>query len=225
MVSNTCQISLHLFKQDQQIFLHSLLLSYSYFPLTLLSTVSLSEAGKERTVSNQHETPLCESISSELFVFEVEDPEIFSGWGTGLAASVSSLIQEAGRLHHCILWRHDRKWHLPAYSYFCWFKFTRSGRKEQKNSCWDPGRQKLLLQRAGSTTLDLICTFLIRVNLSPESWRTHHYWHQDITGSRSGEPLCVALFLCFYICMSVSPFIFFYSFILCSNSCLILYDL
>lgn len=79
MVSNTCQISLHLFKQDQQIFLHSLLLSYSYFPLTLLSTVSLSEAGKERTVSNQHETPLCESISSELFVFEVEDPEIFSG--------------------------------------------------------------------------------------------------------------------------------------------------
>lgn len=83
----------------------------------------LSDTGKEclkSTWGNQHhfvDNFTFESISLELFVFKTESPGVFIACRLGLGENETSLILETGKWYHCILWRQDASWHLPASSH------------------------------------------------------------------------------------------------------------
>ena len=69
-----------------------------------------------------------DSISLELFVSGRECSGLLTGGRSGLRPNSSSLLWETGGWYHCILWKQDTSWCLPAPSYL----LVRLRRWEQK---------------------------------------------------------------------------------------------
>ena len=158
----------------------------------------------------------------------MEGPKSVSCLKTCLGTNVSSLIRETGRWHHCSLWRCIQAG-VSLCPLTCWFKFARPGTKEflqrsPKPETVTPKEQAWPLWTIRVSTV-VVSSLLTTTTLGDPPLPKISTWHQDIAGSRSGEPQCFAVSVHLYIYLFPHFLYFliflFYSFTICSSHCLI----